>query len=480
MAAQVAIGWFDSMTPAATAGQAPPVLERVLGRADLVLFSVCAILTIDTLASAASMGVAWFSWWAITMVLFFVPYGLITAELGSAWPGEGGVYVWVREAFGPFWGSTVAWMYWINNAYWIPSVYLIFAGTFGQIFLKTHSPWQEAGIAIVMTWLTVAVGIVRLEVSKWVPNLGAVVKALIFLALGVLGLSALFRGKAPANEFSAARLMPRWNDSLAYFPALLYSTFGFELMSSAGGEMRNPKRDVPIVIFWSGALIAILYSFATGGILFAVPIEKLSIVTGTWDALAVLGKQWGRAGDTAVFILGIGFLYACVANVVTWSLGANRVAAVAAEEGVLPAALGRLHPRFKTPHLAFVAMGVVSTVLLVGGALLSSSQSNIFWMTFRLTALCLLLCYLLVFPAFLVLRKRRPDQPRPYRLPGGNGVAAVAAWVCTLYIFGGCVIFFAPSPTSQAPLKEALILGAETVATLVVGWLLIPRRRPTI
>ncbi|HWZ87102.1 MAG TPA: APC family permease [Thermoanaerobaculia bacterium] len=467
------------MSSVSTSVSPGPALERVLGRTDLVLFTVCAILTIDTLASSASMGYAWFSWWAITMTVFFIPYGLITAELGAAWPGEGGVYVWVREAFGPKWGSTVAWMYWINNAYWIPSVYLIFAGTFGQMFLKTHSPWQEAGIAIVLTWLTVGVGVVRLEVSKWVPNLGAVVKALIFLALGVLGLSTLFRGGPPANAFSAASLVPRWNDSLAYLPALLYSTFGFELMSSAGGEMRNPKRDVPSVILWSGALIAVLYSVAVAGIFFAVPMGKLSIVTGTWDALAILGKQWGRAGDTVVFLLGLGFLYACVANVVTWSLGANRVAAVAAEEGLLPEAFGRLHPRFKTPALAFVVMGLVSTALLVGGASLSSSQSNIFWMTFRLTALCLLLCYLLVFPAFLVLRKRRPEQPRPYRLPGGPVAAAIASWACTLYIFGACILFFVPSPTSQAPLKEGLILGGETLATVIVGYLLIPRRRPS-
>ena len=454
-----------------------PVLERVLGRADLVLFTVCAILTIDTLASSAGMGVAWFSWWFITMTVFFIPYGLITAELGSAWPGEGGVYIWVREAFGPWWGSQAAWLYWINNATWAPSVYLIFAGTFSQIFLKTHSPWQDAGIAIALTWITVVIGIVRLEVSKWVPNLGAVVKALIFFALGVLGLSALFHGKKPANDFSLSAFVPKWNDTLAYLPALLYSTFGFELMSSAGAEMRDPKRDVPRVILWSGALIAILYSFAIGGILFAVPSGKLSIVTGTWDALAILGKEWGRAGDTVVYLLGIGFLYACVANVVTWSLGANRVAAVAAEEGVLPAALGRLHPRFKTPHLAFVAMGFVATALLVGGALLSNSQSNIFWMTFRVTALCLLLSYLLVFPAFLVLRKRKPQQPRPYRLPGGNGAAAFAAWVCTLYIFGACVLFFVPSPTSQEPLKESLLLGAITLVTIVIGILLVPRGR---
>ena len=99
---------------------APHGLARVLGRADLVLFTVCAILTIDTLASSAAMGLAWFSWWVITMTVFFIPYGLITAELGSAWPGEGGVYIWVREAFGPRWGSTAAWLYWINNAYLDP------------------------------------------------------------------------------------------------------------------------------------------------------------------------------------------------------------------------------------------------------------------------------------------------------------------------------------------------------------------------
>jgi amino acid transporter len=144
---------------------------------------------------------------------------------------------------------------------------------------------------------------------------------------------------------------------------------------------------------------------------------------------------------------------------------------------MLPAGLGRLHPRFKTPHLAFVWTGVVSTALLVGGALLSSNQSNIFWMTFRMTALCLLLSYLLVFPAFVVLRKKRPDQPRPYRVPGGPAAAAVASWVCTLYIFAACVLFFAPSPTSQEPLKEALVLGGLTLVTIVVGVLLIPKQK---
>jgi len=460
--------------------------DRVLGRADLLLFSVCAILTIDSLASAASMGVAWFSWWVITMVVFFLPYGLVTAELGAAWPGEGGVYVWVREGLGPRWGSMCAWLYWINNAYWIPAVYLVFAGTFHTMFLKGRlgpgfdegagATWLNAGIAILLTWLTVAVGIVRLEVSKWLPNVGAVVKVAIFLGLGALGLQFLLSGGTPANEFSLRALMPSWSDGLAFLPILLYNTLGFELMSSAGEEMKEPQKDVPRVVLLSGAIICVVYMLGALGILLVVPIEKLSLLTGTWDALALLGQQWGTAGEALTLALGIGFLYACVANVVTWSLGVNRVAAAAAEDGMAPKVLGRLHPRFKTPYVAFVIMGAVSTALLVGNALLSSNPSNVFWMIFKLSSLCLLLCYLAMFPAFLRLRQTHPDRPRPYRLPGGMPAAWAVTVVCWLFVFLTCLLFFKPAPGSEDATKEALLLAGETLLTIVVGYLLIPRQ----
>lgn len=451
--------------------------DRVLGRADLLLFSISAILTIDTLASAASMGVSWFSWWLLTMTLFFIPYGLITAELGAAWPGEGGLYVWVREALGPRWGSTAAWFYWINNAYWIPSVYMIFAGTFDSMFLHRGSVWLQAAIAIALTWITVAIGTVKLQVSKWIPNLGALVKVAIFLGLGILGIASLVQGRPPANVFGLAELSPHWSDSLAFLPVLLYNTLGFELMSSAGGEMRNPQKDVPRVILFSGFVISVVYTLGALGILLAVPLKDLSLVTGTWDALFVLGKQWGRAGDTLVFLLGLGFLYACVSNIVTWSLGVNRVAAAAAEEGVLPAALGKLHPRFKTPYVAFIVMGTISTVLLIGNAALSASASNVFWMIFSLSGVCFLISYLMVFPAFLVLRYKEPDAPRPYRLPFGLAGAWLATLVCWISIAGATLLFFLPAPGAQNGFSEKALLAAETLLTLLAGWLLIPKAR---
>jgi amino acid transporter len=460
----------------------------VLGRADLLLFSVCAILTIDTLASAASMGVSWFTWWALTMVVFFVPYGLITAELGAAWPQEGGLYVWVREAMGERWGSIAAWFYWINNAYWTPSVFMVFAATLHSIALRGHLPsamdegagatWLQAGIAIALTWITVAVGVVRLRVSKWLPNAGAVVKIALFAGLGALGIGSLLRGRPPANDFSPAAFVPDWGASLTFLPVLLYNALGFELMSGAGEEMRDPRRDVPRVILLSGLLIAGVYTLGVLGILLAVPLGELSLVTGTWDALVVLGQQWGAAGHVLVLALGIGFLYACVANVVTWSLGVNRVAAAAAAEGALPAALGRLHPRYQTPHVAFVAMGGVSTLLLLGNALLSARADNVFWMVFKLSGVCLLVSYLLLFPAFVVLRERRPGHPRPYVMPGGRAGAWVSAGLCWAFVAGATLLFFRPAPTAAdhaSAVRESWMLLAETVATAAVGLALMPR-----
>ena len=461
----------------------------MLGRADLLLFSVSAILTIDTLASAASMGPTWFGWWAITMVLFFVPYGLITAELGAAWPGEGGLYVWVREAMGPRWGSLAAWFYWINNAYWVPAVYMVFAGTFHSIFLRAHLPphlqegpgatWLQTFIALAVTWMTVAIGVVRLQVSKWVPNVGAVVKVAIFVVLGSLGILSLLAGNPPANVFRWRGLVPDATASLRFLPVLVYNALGFELMSSAGEEMRDPQRDVPRVILLSGLVISVVYMLGVAGILISVPLSELSLLTGTWDALAALGKPWGAGGGALVLALGIGFLYACVANIVTWSLGVNRVAAAAAAEGALPAALGRLHPRYNTPHRAFIIMGVISSLLLLGNAAMSSSAANVFWMMFKLSGLCFLISYLMVFPAFALLRQTRAGQSRPYRMPGGLGVAWTAAIVCWLFIALACALFFKPAPDidpAQAR-RETWLLAGETLATLVVGLLLMPKRR---
>ncbi|MEP5367031.1 APC family permease, partial [Parvibaculum sp.] len=212
--------------------------KKVLKGLDLTLFTVCAILVIDQLAASAAIGPQSVFWWIFTMVLFFIPYGLITAELGSAYPDQGGIYAWVRRAFGPRWGGRTAWLWWINVALWQPSVFILFAGIFAALFMPDLPLWSQIVIAIALTWLTVWINIVQLDIGKWVPNLGAIFKVAIMLAIGIGGF-VYAANHGVANELTISSMTPSWGASLAFLPVIVYNFMGFELMSGASAEMKN-------------------------------------------------------------------------------------------------------------------------------------------------------------------------------------------------------------------------------------------------
>ena len=139
---------------------------KVFGLFSMVLFSVSAILVADTVGSSAAMGVQGLGFWIILGLLFFIPYGFVTAELGSAWPDEGGIYVWVKTAFGPGWGTVTSWMYWVNVALWAPSVFVLFIGAIEVACGVDVPPFWEAVIVIAMVWAIVLVGILPLRVEQ--------------------------------------------------------------------------------------------------------------------------------------------------------------------------------------------------------------------------------------------------------------------------------------------------------------------------
>jgi glutamate:GABA antiporter len=449
--------------------------HKVLHGLDMTLFTVCAILIVDQLSASAAIGMQSIFWWLLTLVLFFIPYGLITAELGSSYPQEGGIYAWVRRAFGPLWAGRTAWLWWVNVAFWMPSVYILFSGILSDLFALNLSMWSKIGIALLLTWLTVGVNIATLEVSKWIPNIGAICKVVVMLAIGVGGVVYALRfGRA--NEFSFSSLTPSWNASLAFLPVIVYNYLGFELMSGASEEMENPRRDVPRAIIKSGLVIAFFYIFATVGILLALPVAEISVLAGLVDTFRrIFGG--GAIGNALVVGLGLLALFSFIANMVTWTLGANRSAAEAARLGDLPVFFGRLHSRFKTPLgssmlCGFIASGVV---LIYGG--LAKTAEELFWTTFAFSSVVFLLPYLLLFLAFLRLRWRQDHghdntgavHPTGggYRVPGNFAVALLLSLTCMTFILQAIVFFIFKPGAFSAPYATSVIVGV--LATLAVG-----------
>lgn len=447
--------------------------RKVLRGLDLTLFTVCAILVIDQLAASAAIGPQAVFWWIFTMVLFFIPYGLITAELGSAYPDQGGIYAWVRRAFGPRWGGRTAWLWWINVALWQPSVFILFAGIFAALFMPDLSLWTQIAIAVALTWITVWINIVRLDIGKWVPNLGAIFKVAIMLVIGIGGF-VYASNHGVANELTLSSMAPSWGASLAFLPVIVYNFMGFELMSGASAEMKNPARDVPLTIAVAGILIAAFYLFATVGILIALPLEEIDLVSGIVDTLRVLLGEGGASG-AFVIALGLMALYSFLANMVTWTMGANRSAAEAAIDGNLPAMFARLHAVHKTPASAAIVTGVVTTAVIVIYGFLAADAEDLFWTLFAFSSIVFLLPYLLMFAAFLRLRSIDAATARPYRVPGGEGGAWVLALLCALFILQAIVFFIYTPGEFDATYAASVVIGV--LVTILIGEFLVRGRR---
>ncbi len=455
-------------TQAAT--ETPKGFKKVLRSLDMTLFTVCAILVMDTLAPSAAIGASSISWWVITLVLFFIPYGLITAELGTTYPEQGGLYIWIKNAYGEKWAARTTWLYWINVALWMPSVYILFAGMFSQLFFPEMGLWMQIGIGVAMTWITVWIGSMTLETGKWIPNIGAIFKALIMVVIGV---GAFFYAKTNgvANDLSFKAILPEWGAGLAFLPVIVYNFMGFELMSGASGEMKNPGKDIPRAIITSGALIAVFYILGTVGILMALPLDQLGLVSGIVDTLKIL-LGGTPVGNAVVVVLGVAALYTFLANMVTWTIGANRTAAEAAKENELPEIFGREHPVKKTPTGAFILTGIVSTVVIVLYGFMAGNAEDLFWTLFAFSSMIFLMPYLALFPAFLKLRHDDPNAVRPYRVPGGKPVAIILAVICELFIIQAVVLFvWVPGQPMDWAFAGPVLIGV--LITLVVGEILI-------
>ena len=195
---------------------------------------------------------------------------------------------------------------------------------------------------------------------------------------------------------------------------------GFELMSSAGGNIKNPKRDVPKMIILAGAAILAVYMFATFGILASIKTEDVSIVTGIVDALKLMFDEVLGGASWLFNIAVVALLFTFFGNMVTWSIGANQTISATGLDDTAPGVFGHVNKRFGTPDYAFVLMGIIATAITILAYVLDPNQTSVFWTLFALSSIVFLMPYLLMFPALLVLRHKHPDQPRPYVIPGGK------------------------------------------------------------
>jgi len=420
--------------------------QRTVGRWDTTFLMLAAIIVLDTLGAVSSYGAQAFTWLIVMVVFFLVPYGLITAELGTAFAEEGGPYVWVKLAFGRAAAAVVATMYWVDNPIWLAGTLAITAmAAFSTFFVELSLSWQYV-FGLLFIWAGIASVIMALKFGKWVATIGAAIRILLiaFFTLTVL----IYAGEHGLHGFGGGAFKPTWLVFLAAAPILIFNLEGFELPSAASEEMVNPKRDVPFAVLRSGIGTLLFYGIPVLAILLVLPPSRLSNVGGFLDALQQVFVVYGGhltssgvvltgAGKVLADIAAIGVILGLLSSAVTWLIGSDRAQAVAGYDGAAPRAFGYFSRRLGTPIVVNLVSGVVSTIVLVLTLTLTSGNTaKYFSATLGVVISMVTIVYILIFPSVIKLRYSHPDVPRPYRIPWGK----FGLWTAGILTTAWCVL----------------------------------------
>jgi amino acid transporter len=429
-------------------------LRRDFHRFDILFFLVCTLVGLDTIGSVAANGPQGLTWMIILAVVFFVPYGLLVAELGTAFPFEGGPYVWTKLAFGRLVAGVNQIMYWISNPLWVGGTLCIIAiTTFQTFFVPLPGIWKYVA-GLVFIWVGVLAVLLSFRVGKWAPTIGAIARVLLlaFFAVSVV-VYAVRNGVQPLSWHD---FQPSYAGFIGLVPLLIFNYVGFELPSTASEEMSNARRDVPFAVLRSGLASFLLYGGPILGILLVLPKKQIGSLSGFIDAVksvfTVYGGSVASDGTVTLTGWGQGLASVCAAGLiigvltsgVTWAMGGDRGQAVACADGAGPAWFGRISPRFGTPVRVNVLSGVVATVVMVlAFALTGGSNERYFAAGLGLAISTTFISYVFTFPSLAVLRRKFPQVERPYRVPGGVfGVRFVAAITTVLVLFTVVVLIW--------------------------------------
>jgi amino acid transporter len=454
-------------------------LRRAIGPWDLLLFNVASVLGPRWIAVAANNGTSSISLWVLAAILFFLPTTFILTELSTRFPEEGGLYVWTKKAFGEFHGFIAGWTYWVYTFFYFPGLLMAsvamcaYVGGGGAAHLAQNRTFLLAG-SFLLLFAAVALNIVGVGIGKWLQNCGGVGTYIPLLMLVGMGIY-LWQTHGAATHFTRVNILPQWNwNTLNFWPKIAFAYSGLELASSMSEEIRNPKTTFPRAIVGSAISIVLIYVAATMALLAILPASMVDPKSGVFQALT--------AGSTTLHIAFFGIFAAILVvfgnagGVGATVAGVARIPFVVGIDRYMPAAFGKVHPKWKTPWVAMlVQAGISMAILLITQK--NETAENAYYLLVDASNILYFLPFVYIYAAVIRLAYvgNREENSHAVLIPGGKfGVwlAGTVAMAVTLMAIG---LSFVPAADEPRPwLFEIKLIGG-TIGGIAIGLILYYR-----
>ena len=384
------------------------------------MITVGSVDSIRNLPATALFGSELIFFFTLGALFFLIPAALISAELSSGWPKQGGIYIWVKEAFGKQAGFCAVWLQWIENVIWYPTILSFVAGTIGYLIDPelASNPYFLWGVIVVAFWGATFVNLRGMNSSALFSSIctlfGLLLPMTLIISLGILW---LVDGNPVQIQFDMGNLLPHFNDSSMWvsLTAIMLSFCGVEIATVHANDIANPQQAFPKALIYS--VLIILSTLILGSLAIAVvlPQNDINLVAGIMQAFDAFFARY-HLGWFMPFI-ALMLVMGGLGGVSNWIIAPTKGLLVAAEEGNLPPIFQKVN-RHGAPVVMLVGQAVIVT-LLSTLFLFMPSVNGSYWLLTVMAAQLYMLMYLLMFFSAIKLRMSSPNTPRVFRIPGG-------------------------------------------------------------
>ena len=403
--------------------------KHALSVFSLTMITVGSVDSIRNLPATALFGSQLIAFFILGAIFFLIPTALISAELASGWAKQGGIYIWVKEAFGKKTGFLAIWLQWIENVIWYPTILSFVAGTVGYLIDPSlaMNPYFLWAVITSSFWGATFVNLRGMRSSALFSNVCAIFGLLLPMTLIIgLGLSWIADGNPMQVKFDAPSILPHLQDRSMWvsLTAIMLSFCGVEIATVHANDVDNPQRAFPRALTYS--VFVILSTLILGSLAIAVvlPQQDINLVAGIMQAFDAFFAQyhllWLMPVIALMLVMG-GF-----GGVSNWIIAPTKGLLIAAQDGNLPPVFQRVNQQ-GAPVTMLIGQAVIVTVLS-SLFLFMPSVNGSYWLLTALAAQLYMLMYLLMFLAAIKLRIKAPNHPRGFRIPGGLfGMLTVAS-----------------------------------------------------
>ena len=436
----------------------------------LIMITAAIVISVRNLPMMAETGLNMILYAGIAALVFLVPTALVSAELATGWPQQGGVYVWVKEAFGERWGLTAIWLQWFQMVIGMVSVLVFIAGAVAYVFNPALAANKLFILAIILVvyWGATFLNLRGMQMSGRISTVcflcGVLIPAIVIISLGI---AYLLSGNPVQLDLSltAANLIPDFTNisNIVLLAGFIFVFMGIEVSAGHANEVKDPQHNYPVAILLAGIMLFVINVVGALAVAIVVPQSKISLNAGLMEAFTdfFAGFHISWLVPVVALLVAVG----AIGQISTWILGPIKGLQISAQSGDLPPILQKVNKN-RIPRNLLILQASLVSMFGVMFALVPGVNSA-YWMLLALTILVYFVMYILMFLAAIRLRYSRPEVERAYKIPGGKvGMWLVSGVGLVAGLFTMVIGFF---PPAQVPVGNTM----QYVATLAVGLIII-------